>query len=77
METKSAMIICSLQVAKELIEMDESLKCVICICPWLDNSDTNNDSVLVVDTSEWNKLIDTGDIYSREEIVGVKKHEDD
>jgi len=77
METKSAMIICNSQVAKELIEMDENFKQVICICPWLDDDDANNDSVLVVDKSEWDKLVDTGDVYLREEVAGVKKHEDD
>ena len=76
METKSAMVICSSQVAKELIEMDENFKQVICICPWLDDSDANNDSVLVVDKSEWDKLVDAGDVFLREEVAGVKKHED-
>lgn len=77
METKSAMVICSSQVAKELIEMDENFKQVICICPWLDDNDANNDSVLVVDKSEWDKLVDAGDVFLREEVAGVKKHEDD
>lgn len=77
METKSAMVICSSQVAKELIEMDENFKQVICICPWLDDNDANNDSVLVVDKSEWDKLVDIGDVYLREEVAGIKKHEDD
>jgi hypothetical protein len=76
METKSAMIICNSQVAKELIEMDENFKQVICICPWLDD-DANNDSVLVVDKSAWDKLVDAGDVFLREEVAGVKKNEDD
>jgi len=76
MENRSAIIICSSQIAKELIEMDENFKQVICICPWLDN-DANDDSVLVVDKSVWNELVDSGDVYSREDIAGVKKHEDD
>ena len=73
MEKRSAMIICSSQVAKELIEMDENFKQVICICPWLDDNDENNSSVLVVDKSEWDKLVDTGDVFLREEVTGVKK----
>ena len=77
METKSAMLLCSQRVAKELIEMDENFKQVICICPWLDDNDANNDSVLVVDKSEWDKLVDAGDVFLREEVAGVKKHEDD
>lgn len=76
MENRSAMIICSSQIAKELIEMDENFKYVICICPWLDN-DANDDSVLVVDKSVWNELVDSGDVYYREDVAGVKKHEDD
>ena len=76
MEKRSAMIICSLQIAKELIEMDENFKQVICICPWLDELDDDN-RVLVIDKSEWDKLVNTGDVYMREEVVGVKKHEDD
>ena len=68
------MIICSSQIAKELIEMDENFKQVICICPWLDDDDN---CVLVVDKSEWDKLVDAGELYSREDIAGVKKHEDD
>lgn len=75
MEKRSAMIICSSQIAKELIEMDENFKQVICICPWLDDNDDN--SVLVVDKCEWDKLVDAGDVYMLEEVVGVKKHEDD
>ncbi len=77
MENRSAMIICSSQVAKELIEMDENFKQVICICPWLDDNDENNSSVLVVNKSEWDKLVDTGDVFLREEVTGVKKHEED
>ena len=77
MEKRSAMVICSSQVAKELIEMDENFKQVICICPWLDDESVNNDSVLVVDKSEWDKLVDAGDVFLREEVAGVKKHEDD
>ena len=73
MEAKSAMVICSPQVAKELIEMDEDFKQVICICPWLDD----NDSVLVVDKSEWHKLVDASDVFLRKDVVGVTKHEDD
>lgn len=73
MERRQAMIICSSQVAKELVEMDENFKQVICMCPWLDNTD----SVLVVDKSAWNELVDSGEIYSRADVVGVKKHEDD
>ena len=76
MEKRSAMIICSSQIAKELIEMDENFKQVICICPWLDELDDDN-RVLVIDKSEWDKLVDSGDVYMREEVVGVKKHEDD
>ena len=70
MEKRSAMVICSSQVAKELIEMDENFKRVICICPWLDD----NDSVLVVDKSEWDKLVDTGDVFLREEVTGVNRN---
>ena len=76
MEKRSAMIICSSQIAKELIEMDESFKQVICICPWLDELNDDN-RVLVVDKSEWDKLVDAGDVYMREDVAGVKKHEDD
>lgn len=74
MEKRSAMIICSSQIAKELIETDENFKQVICICPWLDDDDN---CVLVVDKSEWDKLVYAGDVYMREEVAGVKKHEDD
>lgn len=74
MEKRSAMIICSSQIAKELIETDENFKQVICICPWLDDDDN---CVLVIDKHEWDKLVDSGDVYMREEVVGVKKHEDD
>lgn len=72
MENRSAMIICSSQVAKELIEMDENFKQVICICPWLDDDDN---CVLVVDKCEWDKLVSSGDVYLREEVAGVKKDE--
>lgn len=74
MEKRSAMIICSSQIAKELIEMDENFKQVICICPWLDDDDN---CVLVIDKREWDKLVDSGEVYMREDVVGVKKHEDD
>ena len=77
MEKRSAMVICSSQVAKELIEMDENFKQVICICPWLDDNDANNDSVLVVDKSEWDKLVDAGDVFLREEVTGVKRNRGD
>ena len=77
MERRRAMIICSSQVAKELIEMDENFKQVICICPWLDDNDVNNNNILVVDKSEWDKLVNTGDVYSREDVTGVSKNEDD
>ena len=70
MEKRSAMVICSSQVAKELIERDENFKQVICICPWLDD----NDSVLVVDKSEWDKLVDAGDVFLREEVTGVNRN---
>ena len=70
MEKRSEMIICSSQIAKELIEMDENFKQVICICPWLDDDDN---CVLVVDKCEWDKLVNSGDVYMREEVAGVKK----
>lgn len=73
MEKRSAMIICSSQIAKELIETDENFKQVICICPWLDD----DNCVLVVDKCEWDKLVDSGDVYMREEVAGVKKEHED
>ena len=47
------------------------------LIPGLDDNDENNSSVLVVDKSEWDKLVDTGDVFLREEVAGVKKHEED
>lgn len=69
MENKDAMIICNQKVADELIEQDENFKQVICICPWLDE----DDAILVVDKAEWNKLVDSGDVYARSEVTGVTK----
>lgn len=69
MENKDAMIICNQKVADELIEQNENFKQVICICPWLDE----DDAILVVDKAEWNKLVDSGDVYARSEVAGVTK----
>lgn len=69
MENKDAMIICNQKVADELIAQDENFKHVICICPWLDE----DDAILVVDKSVWNKLVDSGEVYARSEVAGVIK----
>lgn len=69
MENRDAMIICNQKVAGELVAQDENFKQVICICPWLDEDDT----ILVVDKAEWNKLVDSGDVYVRSEVTGVTK----
>ena len=71
MENKDAMIICNQKVADELIARDENFKQVICICLWLDE----DDAILVVDKAEWNKLVDSGDVYARSEVTGVTKYE--
>ena len=72
MESKDAMIICNQKVADELVAQDENFKQVICICPWLDEVD----AILVVDKDEWNKLVDSGDVYVRSEVTGVTKYEE-
>lgn len=69
MENRDAMIICNQKVADELIEQGENFKQVICICPWLDEDDV----ILVVDKSAWNKLVDSGEVYARSEVAGVIK----
>lgn len=69
MENKDAMIICNQKVADELITQDENFKQIICICPWLDV----DDAILVVDKDEWNKLVDSGYVCARSEVVGVAK----
>lgn len=69
MENRDAMIICNQKVADELVAQDENFKQVICICPWLDE----DAAILVVDKDEWNKLVDSGDVYARSEVAGVTK----
>lgn len=77
METKSTMIFCSQKVANELIAQDENFKYVIIICPWLVDKATDVECVLSIDKSIWALLIKSGEVYLREEVAGVKKHEDD
>lgn len=77
METKSTMILCSQKVANELIAQDENFKYVIIICPWLGDKATDDDCVLAIDKSIWSLLIKSGKVYLREEVAGIKKHEDD
>lgn len=69
MESKDAMIICNQKVADELVAQDENFKQIICICPWLDE----DDAILVVDKDNWNKLVDSGYVCARSDVVGVTK----
>ena len=75
METKSVMMLCNQSTAEELIAQDENFKHVVVICPWM-NDDTT-DAVLAVDMNLWRRLVKSGDVYLREDVAGVKKHEDD
>lgn len=77
METKSTMLLCSQKVANELIAQDENFKYVIVICPWLGDEVADDKCVLAVDKHIWNQLINSGEVYLREEVAGVKKNEDD
>lgn len=77
METKSTMLLCSQKVADELIAQDENFKYVIVICPWLGDKPADDECVLAVDKHIWNMLIESGEVYLREEVAGVKKNEDD
>ena len=74
METKSVMMLCNQRVAEELIAQDENFKHVVVICPWMDDDPT--DAVLAVDMNLWGMLVGSGDVYLREEVAGVKKHEE-
>ena len=75
METKSVMMLCNQSTAEELIVQDENFKHVVVICPWMNDDPT--DAVLAVDMNLWRMLVQSGDVYLREEVAGVKKHEDD
>ena len=75
METKSVMMLCNQRTAEELIAQDENFKHVVVICPWLNDDPT--DAVLAVDMNLWRRLVKSGDVYLREDVAGVKKHEDD
>ena len=75
METKSVMMLCNQRTAEELIAQDENFKHVVVICPWMNDDPT--DAVLAVDMNLWGMLVKSGDVYLREEVAGVKKHEDD
>jgi hypothetical protein len=75
METKSVMILCNQKVANELIAQDENFKHVVVICPWMNDDPT--DAVLAVDRKLWGMLVNSGEVYLREEVAGVKKNEDD
>jgi hypothetical protein len=77
METKSTMLLCSLKVANELIAKDENFKYVIVICPWLGDKASDDECVLAVDKHIWKTLIDSGEVYLKAEVAGVKKNEDD
>lgn len=77
METKSTMLLCSQKVANELIAQDENFKYVIIICPWLGDKATDDECVLAVDKNLWDMLVKSGEVYFREEVAGVEKHEDD
>ena len=75
METKSVIMLCNQSTAEELIAQDENFKHVVVICPWMNDDPT--DAVLAVDMNLWGMLVKSGDVYLREEVAGVKKHEDD
>lgn len=77
METKSTMLLCSQKVADALIAQDENFKYVIVICPWLGDKPADDECVLAVDKHIWEMLIDSGEVYLKAEVAGVKKHEDD
>lgn len=77
METKSTMLLCSQKVANELIAQDENFKYVIVICPWLVDEVSDDKCVLAIDKRIWKTLIESGEVYFREEVAGVKKNEDD
>lgn len=71
METKSVIMLCNQRVAEELIAQDENFKHVVVICPWMNDDPT--DAVLAVDMKLWGALINSGDVYMREEVAGIKK----
>ena len=75
METKSVMMLCNQRVAEVLIAQDENFKHVVVICPWLNDDPT--DAVLAVDMDLWHMLVNSGEVYLREEVARVKKNEDD
>lgn len=75
METKSVMMLCNQSTAEELIAQDENFKHVVVICPWMNDDPT--DAVLAVDMNLWGMLVQSGDVYLREEVAGVVEHEDD
>lgn len=76
METKSRMILCSQKVANELIAQDENFKHVIIICPWLGDNPTDDECVLAINKDLWGILVKSGEVYLREEVAGIKKHEE-
>jgi hypothetical protein len=73
METKSVIMLCNQRTAEELIAQDENFKHVVVICPWMNDDPT--DAVLAVDMKLWGAIVNSGDVYLREEIAGVKKDE--
>lgn len=75
METKSTILICNQRMAEELIAQDENFKHVVVICPWM--NDDLTDAVLAVDMNLWDMLVQSGDVYLRKDVAGVKEHEDD
>lgn len=74
METKSVMMLCNQRTAEELIAQDENFKHVVVICPWMNDDPT--DAVLAVDMNLWGMLVKSGEVYLREEVAGIKKHEE-
>lgn len=74
METKSTMLLCNQRVAEDLIAQDENFKHVVVICPWMNDDPTN--AVLAVDMNLWHMLVNSGEVYLREEVAGIKKHEE-
>ena len=73
METKSVMMLCNQRTAEELIAQDENFKHVVVICPWLNDDPT--DVILAVDMNLWGTLVESGEVYFREEVARVKKNE--
>lgn len=74
METKSVMMLCNQRVAEKLIAQDENFKHVVVICPWMNDDPT--DAVLAVDMDLWCMLVESGEVYLREAVAGVTKHEE-